>query len=110
MSQSIRVVYRNARGRIRANFNWPPISRTSAVLITAAEWGPGPLDPSLPLPGRPHLGDANVYVTNIGPHGDPGGESGGVEFYLHVDFDSPLNVVVTITVLGECQDQLVVNL
>lgn len=110
MSQSIRVVYRQAKGRIRANFNWSAISRTSAVLITAAEWGPGQLDPSLPLPGRPNLGEANVYVTNIGPHGDPGGEAGGVEFHLHVDWPSPLNVVVTITVLGECTDQQVINL
>ncbi|MDD5409797.1 MAG: hypothetical protein PHF31_00035 [Methylobacter sp.] len=108
MSESIRVVYRQMQGRIRANFNWPPISRTSAVLITAAEWGPGH-DPSEPLPGRPNLGEANIYVTNIGPHGDPGGEAGGVEFYLHVDWDSPLNVVVTITVLGECEKQVVIG-
>jgi len=110
MSQSIRVVYRQAQGRIRANFDWPPISRTSAVLITAAEWEPGALNPNLPLPGRPHLGEANVYVTNIGPHSDPGGEAGGVEFYLHVDWASPLNVVATITVLGECTEQMVINL
>ena len=109
MSQSIRIVYRNFHGRLRANFNWAPISRLSAVLITAAEWGPGVLDPSLPLPGRPNLGEANVYVTNIGPHGDPGGEAGGVEFYVHADWSSPINVVVTITVLGECQEQLVEN-
>jgi hypothetical protein len=106
MSESIRVVYRQMQGRCRINYNWPPISRTSAVLITAAEWGPG-RDPSEPLPGRPNLGAANIYVTNIGPHGDPGGEAGGVEFYLHVDWDSPLNVVVTITVLGECKNQFV---
>ena len=109
MSQSIGVVYRQLQGRVRTNFNWPPISRKSAVLITAAEWGPGNIDPTDPFPGRPHLGDASVYVTNIGPHGDPGGEAGGVEFYIHVDFDSPLNVVVTITVLGDVADQVVVE-
>ncbi|HEY0331428.1 MAG TPA: hypothetical protein VGC77_20295 [Rhodopseudomonas sp.] len=110
MSQSTRVVYTRVQGRLRANFNWPPISRKSAVLITAAEWGPGPPDPSLPLPGRPHLGEANVYVTNIGPHGDPGGEAGGVEFYVHADWPSPIKVVVTITVLGDCENQVVVEL
>jgi hypothetical protein len=106
MSRSIRVIYRQVHGRTRVNFNWPPISRTSAVLITAAEWGPG-ADPSQPLPGRAHLGEANVYVTNIGPHGEPGGEAGGVEFHLHADWSSPINVVATITVLGECENQIV---
>jgi hypothetical protein len=109
MSQSTRVVYTNVKGRVRVNHNWAPISRTSAVLITAAEWGAG-TDPSQPLPGRPHLGEANVYVTNIGPHGDPGGEAGGVEFYLHADWGSPIKVVVTITVLGPCENQIVINL
>jgi hypothetical protein len=106
MSQSIRVIYQQVQGRVGRNFNWPPISRLSAVLITAAEWQAG-TDPFEPEPGKPILGDANVYVTNIGPHGDPGGEAGGVGFYLHVDWGSPLNVVVTITVLGECEEQLV---
>ena len=110
MSRSIRVIYTKVQGRLRANFNWDAISRTSAVLITAAEWGPGPPNPFLPLPGRPNLGEANVYVTNIGPHGDPGGEAGGVEFYVHADWTSPIKVVVTITVLGECEDQRIVEL
>jgi hypothetical protein len=102
------MVYRQVQGRIPVNVNWPPISRLSAVLVTAAEWKPG-TDPTEPEPGRPHLGDANLYVTNIGPHGDPGGEAGGVEFYLHVDNGPPLDAVVTITVLGECESQTVAN-
>jgi hypothetical protein len=53
--------------------------------------------------GRPLLGEANVYVTNIGPH-DPEGGSGGVEFHLHVDWDSPLDVIVTISVLEDVED------
>lgn len=98
MAQSIRVLYRGQKGTIRKNINWPPIKLDSAVLVTAAEFtfqeglmgGPKTL-------GRPHLGAANVYVTNIGPH-NPEGGSGGVEFLLHVDWDSPLDVVVTVTV------------
>ena len=109
MSRSTRAIFRQVQGRVRLNFDWSPISRLSAVLVTAAEWHPG-TDPEEPEPGRPLLGDANVYVTNIGPHGDPGGEAGGVEFYLHVDWDSPLNVVVTFTVLGNSENQIVVNL
>jgi hypothetical protein len=81
MAQSIRVLYRAQQGTIRKNFNWAPISLDSAVVITAAEFSP-----------------AKVYVTNVGPHGIAGIESGGVEFLLHVDWDSPLDIVATITV------------
>ena len=40
-----------------------------------------------------NLGDADVYITNVGPH------AGGVEFILHVNFGSPLDVLVDLTVL-----------
>lgn len=99
MAQSFRILDRGVQGRVRRNFNSPSINLDSAVIITAAEFtfhegvfgGPKTL-------GRPNLGDANVYVTNVGPHGF-GAEAGGVEYHLHVDFDSPLDVIVTITVL-----------
>lgn len=95
MAESIRVIYRDQQGRQQKNFNWPPITKSSAVLVTAVEWRAGndPFDER----GRPNVGAANVYVTNIGPH-DPEGGSGGVEFVLNVDWDSPLNIQVTITV------------
>jgi hypothetical protein len=102
MSQSIRVLYRGQKGTIRKNFNWTPIKLDSAVVITAAEFNPvfgGFPGPSKTL-GRPHLGAANVYVTNVGPHG-PEPDVGGVEFLLHVDWDSPLDVEVTISVLDD---------
>jgi hypothetical protein len=105
MAQSIRVLYRGVQGRVRRNFNWPPINLDSPVIITAAEFTPhfgGPGGPK--TQGRPHLGDANVYVTNVGPHGVAGVEAGGVEFHLHVDFDSPLDVVVTITVPEDIEE------
>ena len=102
MAQSIRVLYRGQKGTIRKNFNWGPIKLDSAVIITAAQFNPvfgGPMGGPKTL-GRPLLGAANVYVTNIGPHGpEPG--TGGVEFLLHVDWDSPLDVIVTITVLED---------
>ncbi|WP_407175257.1 hypothetical protein [Bradyrhizobium sp. STM 3562] len=105
MARSIRVLYRGQQGRQRKNFNWPPINLDSAVIITAAEFIPqfGGLGGGPKTLGRPNLGDANVYVTNVGPHGRPGGEAGGVEFHLHVDFGSPLDVVVTITVLDDIE-------
>jgi hypothetical protein len=94
------------QGRSRINHNWGPITKRSAVIITAAEWRAGgdPFDAT----GRPNLGAANVYVTNIGPH-DPEGGTGGVEFHLHVDWDSPLHVQVTITVLDEIEHFQVVG-
>jgi hypothetical protein len=103
MARSIRVFYSNQHGLgIRKNFNWPPISIKSAVLITAAEFhfpgGLGGLDSI-----RPALGAAPIWVTNVGAHGTAGGEAGGVEFLLHVDFPSPLNVMVTITVLDDIE-------
>lgn len=103
MSRSIRIIYRNQMGRSRKNWNWGAITKSSAVIITAAEWSPvRPPDP-YEASGRPVLGQANVYVTNIGPH-DPEGGTGGVEFYLHVDWDRPLHVQVTITVLGQIEN------
>jgi hypothetical protein len=103
MSHSIRLIYRNQQGRSRKNFNWSPINKRSAVIVTAAEWKPvSPPNPE-DMNGRPHLGDANVYVTNIGPH-DPEGGTGGVEFYLHVEHDEPLHIQVTITVMDQIED------
>ena len=102
MAQSIRVLYRSQKGTIRKNFNWPPIKLDSAVVVTAAEFTPafgGPMGGPKTL-GRPNLGAANVYVTNVGAHG-PEPDVGGVEFLLHVDWDSPLDVVVTISVLDD---------
>ncbi len=102
MARSIRVLYQGVQGRVRRNFNFPPITEKSAVVITAAEWS---FDGGIfgLTAGRPNLGEANVYVTNIGPH-DPEGGSGGVEFHLHVDHPSPLNVIVTISVLDDIED------
>jgi hypothetical protein len=78
------------------------LPKRSAVLITAAEWSfAGGIFGS--TEGRPNLGEANVYVTNIGPH-DPEGGPGGVEFHLHVDWGSPLNVIVTISVLDDIEE------
>jgi hypothetical protein len=87
------------------------INLDSEVIITAAEFTPlvGGTTPDTGIfagpkktLGRPNLGDANVYVTNVGPHGS-GGEAGGVEFHLHADHSSPLDVVVTITVLDDIE-------
>lgn len=105
VARSTRILYRAQQGRVRKNFNLPHINLDSAVIITAAEFTPafGGLGGGPKTLGRPHLGEANVYVTNVGPHG-PEPDTGGVEFHLHVDFDSPLDVVVTITVLDDIEE------
>lgn len=105
MARSIRVFYRAQQGTIRKNFNWDPIKLDSAVIVTAAEFTPA-FGEFLNVPktlGRPNLGAANVYVTNVGPHG-PEPDIGGVEFLLHVDWGSPLDVIVTITVLDDIEE------
>jgi hypothetical protein len=40
MARSIRLIYRNIKGRVRQNFGWDGLTERSAVLITAAEWRP----------------------------------------------------------------------
>jgi hypothetical protein len=47
-----------------------------------------------------HLGDANVWVSNISPHREDhfNDEPGEVEFILNVDSGSPIDVAITITV------------
>ena len=105
MARSFRVLYRGVQGRVRRNVNIDAINLDSAVIITAAEFSfvPGGLGGGPKTLGRPNLGEASVYVTNVGPHGVAGAEAGGVEFHLHQDFPQPLDVVVTITVLDDIE-------
>ena len=104
MSQTIRILYRGQKGRIRSNFNWgitPPISKQTVVLMSAAE---AKVDPGsifgIENATTFHLGDADVYVTNVSPH------DGGVEFILHVNFDSPLDVLVDLDSPGATESVL----
>ncbi len=105
LSRTIRLLYRGMKGRVRENFNWgidPPITKKSVVLMTAAEAtvsqgiiGPEDLTAF-------NLGDADIYVTNISPH------QGGVEFILHVNWESPLDVLVDLTVMDPYEEFFVV--
>jgi hypothetical protein len=102
MARTERVSYKGVQGRVRRNWNWNAINERSTVIITAAQWvtesAAGGVIPA--SHGRYRLGEADVYVTNIGPHGDAS-EAGGVEFYLHANTDEPIDVVAAITVLEE---------
>jgi hypothetical protein len=100
MARSTRFIIRNVQGRRRQNFNFDPIKQDSAVIITASEFrfAGGVFGAA----GRPHLGEANVFVTNVGPH-DPEPDVGGVEFHIHAESASPIDVMVTITVLEDVE-------
>jgi hypothetical protein len=97
---SDRFILRNVQGKRRFNRNWDAIKQKSAVIITAAQFQfCGGI---FGAAGRPILGnpgqEPKVYVTNIGPHGSPGGEAGGVEFLIHAESNTPIPVMITITV------------
>ncbi|GAB7185939.1 hypothetical protein ATKI12_5770 [Kitasatospora sp. Ki12] len=113
MPQSFRIRYRGQKGRIPKNFGLPSVihTRHAVVHITAGEVRDG--GPSeVQAPGGHtveqdfiyNLGDADVWVSNISPHGENDhfqGEEGGVEFILHVDYGHPVDVGVTICVDDE---------
>src|SRR5258707_15569741 len=107
MMKTIGLFYRGQQGRLRKNFNWgitPPITKKSVILMSAAE---ATVDTNS-IFGLENavsflLGDADVDVTNVAPH------DGGVGFILHVNFDSPLDVLVTLTVLDPYDQFFAVN-
>jgi hypothetical protein len=100
MSQSIRIYFQQPiQGRHRQNVQLANINTTSTVIVTAAEYSPERVPPAHPNERVRNLGDANIWVSNIGPHGDDGTPNNGVEFIINVDFSRPLFVVVDITVL-----------
>jgi hypothetical protein len=100
MSQSTRVYFgQPMQGRNRANIQLSNVDTTSTVVVTAAEYHPESVPPAHPDERVRRLGDANIWISNIGPHGDDGTTNRGVEFIINVDFPNPLFVVVDITVL-----------
>jgi hypothetical protein len=104
MARSIRYVLDNQQGVTRQNFNWDAINIDTAVIVTAAEIGDwlGALS-GVKTVGRPNLGAASVWVSNVGPHGFSTDEAGGVEFFLHTEWSSPLRIMVTITALEDIE-------
>ncbi|MEO9188756.1 MAG: hypothetical protein ABI224_01965 [Acetobacteraceae bacterium] len=104
MASSVRWVIRGVQGRIRCTFSWPIITARSVVIITAGEvnFGTTQARPH-PGPGQDFFyvaGDADIWVSNICPRFNEfrAGDTGHVDFILHVGWDSPLDVAVTITV------------
>lgn len=108
--RTIRVFWRNARTGW-FNFNWNGIiTPNSVVHISACEciFSEGNIFGSEGV--TRHRGAAPVWIKNIRPHGPNPSDSitGGVEFYLQIDWNTPLNIAVDITVLGEPADKIIV--
>jgi hypothetical protein len=57
-----------------------------------------------------HRGDAAIWVKNVRPHGPNPGDTitGGDEFFLQIDWRTPLNIATDITVLGEPEQKIIV--
>lgn len=89
-----RQAYRGS-GRKVVFFHATDIQEKSSVLISAAE--------IRALGANPHdrfTGNANIWVSNISPKGNPGFPQNGVEFVLNIDEEfGDLDVQVEITVL-----------
>src|SRR4051812_46043777 len=104
MGTSVRYIIRRVNGRIRCNFNWPgEITARSVVHVSAAQIQFGTTQARGGAPFQDfyyHMGDADVWVSNISPHKNDFNpqDPGGVSFILHVGWDSPLDVAVTVTV------------
>jgi hypothetical protein len=97
MPQTVRKFWGPLKGRVKLNLNWPIIDHDSVVLITASEY----VETTPPSDEHRFLGEAQITVENICPHGPPFDPNGnhGVEFYVNVTWDAPLNIVTDITVL-----------
>jgi hypothetical protein len=108
MSRTVRVLWRDTTSGWK-NFNWGGVIDQKSVIHISASEGTvneqslfGPLNAI----GK-HRGDATIYVKNIRPHADQGG-GGGVEFYLQVDCNAPLDVVTDITVVDPAEQGIIV--
>ncbi|MET8977172.1 hypothetical protein ABZX85_16270 [Streptomyces sp. NPDC004539] len=105
MPQHIRLYYRDPmNGRVPCNLNWAAITSNSVVNVTACEYVPDRSDPNGGFAGsdrKRFIGSADVWVTNIAPHGSPWDPNQGVGWVVHVAWDEPIYICVDITVYDE---------
>jgi len=81
------------------NFNWPPIEANSVVIVTASEYILRPGERFPDQDNQRFIGEANVTVSNVAPHGPPWDANNGVTFVLNVDWPNPIQIATDITVL-----------
>jgi hypothetical protein len=113
-----RVYFKGLRGRTTCNINWPGvINFRSVVSVTAAEYDPIRIDMRIPLPGLPLpyppqddffriAGAADIWVSDISPHGPGGTDPGGVTFVVTVNWRDPLWITADITVFDPVVDRI----
>jgi len=112
---SIRIIYRGIHstpsGGIGATdyvsatvlrVTWPPIHSNSIVLISASECQSDDVQRFTPSFAR-FVGDASITVRNISP------QEGFVDFWIYVDWEEPLPVMVDIVVLDPPEFMVVVD-
>lgn len=98
MPQTIRKYWSPRKGRHVMNFNWEAINFGSVVSVTACEYVPVSSGVHIVNSDQPkHVGDANVWVSGVAPHSNPG----GVTFAVNVDWPDPLPIVTDITLFDD---------
>ena len=109
-ARTIRVFWRNVSSGW-FNFNWNGvITPNSVVHVSACEC----FFPEGNIFGTEGVirgrGDAPIWVKNVRPHGPNPGDTitGGVEFFLQIDWGTPLNVSTDITVVGDPEQKIIV--
>ncbi len=90
--QTYRMYLRGRKGRCRENFRAPQIRSDSVIHISASEATRLQPQAFTPIFSR-FVGSANVSVSNVAP------SAGRVDFVLNVDWGSPLNVSMDITIM-----------
>ena len=109
-ARTIRVFWRSASTGW-FNFNWNGvITPQSVVHVSACECfiDPGSLFGAEGVTRT--RGDAPIWVKNVRPHGPNPGDTitGGVEFFLQIDWGTPLSIATDITVFGEPEQKIII--
>lgn len=82
---------------------WPPIHSSSIVLISASEcFFDDDVQRFTPVIDR-KIGDASITVRNIAP------QEGFVDFWIYVDWENPINVMVDLVVFDPPVLEVVVD-
>ena len=82
--------------------SWPSIHSTSIVLISASECKTDNVQRFTPVFER-FVGDAAITVRNIAP------QEGFVDFWIYVDWESPLDVTVDLVIFDPPNQMVVVD-
>ena len=102
---AIRIFWRMNPGRNVVNLNWPALSADSVVSVQASEYAVG----SQQLPDSTEqrfIGDANVTVENVTPHGPPFDPNRGVTFVVNVAWNGQLNICTDVALLADAPQQV----